>query len=42
MENGTTNGTTGSIVAASQKNGMISFSHPFSVKLGENNFLLWE
>lgn len=29
MENRTTNGTTCSIAAASHKNGMILFSHPF-------------
>lgn len=42
MENGHVNSSTSSLVSASQKNGMISFSHHFSVKLGDDNFLLWE
>lgn len=42
MENEHISSSTCSLVSASQRNGMISFSHPFFVKLEEDNFLLWE
>lgn len=33
---------TNNLISSTQKNGIVSFSHVLSVKLGEANFLLWE